>query len=113
MEHIYQEIRRDPRFHDLERKRGRLSWILSTIVIANCLWYIFATAFFPEAGFAAFWGKPIGEGMATTWGIVIGFLQTILFVVLVVWYIRRANGEFDTLKDIIVADATRAAGDKK
>ncbi|MGE3772424.1 MAG: DUF485 domain-containing protein [Gammaproteobacteria bacterium] len=113
MQHIYREIRRDPRFHELERKRGRLSWILAAIVIANCLWYIFATAFFPEAGFARFWGTPIGAGMATTWGIVIGFVQTIVFVALVVFYIRRANGEFDALKDAIVADATRAAGDKK
>jgi uncharacterized membrane protein (DUF485 family) len=113
MEHIYKEIRRDPRFHELERKRGRLSWILAILVIVNCLWYIFATAFFPEAGFARFWGEPIGEGMATTWGIVIGFLQTIAFIAVVVLYIHRANGEFDTLKDTIVADATRTAGEKK
>jgi uncharacterized membrane protein (DUF485 family) len=33
--------------------------------------------------------------------------------VLVIYYIHRANGEFDTLKDAIVADATRAAGDGK
>ena len=104
---------RDPRFHELERKRGRLSWVLAILVIANCLWYVFATAFFPEAGFARVWGEPIGEGMATTWGIVIGFLQTIGFIVVVVFYIHRANGEFDTLKDAIVADATRAAGEKK
>ena len=113
MEHIYREIHRDPRFHELERKRGRLSWTLATIVTANVMWYVFATAFFPEAGFARFWGTPVGEGMATTWGIVIGLAQTVLFIVLVVFYIHRANGEFDALKDAIVADATRAAGDGK
>jgi len=30
--------------------------------------------------------------MAMTWGIVIGFLQTSLFIVLVVVYMHRANG---------------------
>ncbi len=112
MEHVYREIRRDPRFHELERKRGRLSWILVGIVVANVLWYVFATAFFPKAGFARFWGEPIGEGMATTWGIVIGFTQTVLFIALVVYYIRRANGEFDLLRESIVADARRAAGER-
>jgi uncharacterized membrane protein (DUF485 family) len=113
MEHIYREIHRDPRFHELERKRGRLSWLLASIVVGNIMWYVFATAFYPEAGFARFWGEPIGEGMATTWGIVIGLIQTVLFIVLVNYYIYRANGEFDDLKDAIVADATRTAGDGK
>ncbi|HMM75995.1 MAG TPA: DUF485 domain-containing protein [Gammaproteobacteria bacterium] len=110
MEHIYRAIRRDPRFLELERRRSRLSWILAAVVIAHCLWYIFAIAFFPEARFAALWGKPLAPGMATTWGIVIGFLQIVLFIVLVVFYIHRANGAFDSRKDAIVADATRAAG---
>lgn len=111
MEHIYREIHRDPRFHELERKRGRLSWTLAAIVVGNVLWYIFATAFYPEAGFARLWGEPVGAGMTTTWGIVIGLAQTVGFVALVGYYIRRANGEFDSLKDAIVADATRRAGD--
>jgi uncharacterized membrane protein (DUF485 family) len=110
MEHIYREIRRDPRFLELERKRGRLGWTLAAVVVGNVFWYIFATAFYPEAGFARFWGQPLAEGMATTWGIVIGLVQTVGFVALVACYIHRANGEFDTLKDAIVADATRAAG---
>ena len=111
MQHLYKAIKEDPRFHELERKRRVFSWTLVTIVLANCLWYIFATAFYPERGFARFWGTPIGEGYATTWGIVIGLLQTVLFIGLVGLYIYRANTEFDVLKDIIVADAKRAAGE--
>ncbi|MGH8595459.1 MAG: DUF485 domain-containing protein, partial [Gammaproteobacteria bacterium] len=74
-------------------------------------WYIAATAFYPEFGFARLWGEPIAAGAATTWGIVIGFIQTLLFIALVGIYIHRANTEFDTLKDAIVADARRAAGE--
>lgn len=113
MEQLYREIRRDPRFTALERKRGRLGFALAAIVIANIAWYVSATAFFPMAGFARLWGTPLGTGMATTWGIVIGFSQIVLFIVLVAYYTYRANGEFDTLRDAIVADATRAAGNTK
>jgi len=110
MQAIYEHVRKDPRFHELERKRGRFAWLLAGIVIANDLWYIFATAFYPEMGFARFWGQPIADGYATTWGIVIGGTQTILFIVLTGLYIHRANGEFDELTTAIVADATRKAG---
>ena len=109
MQHLYRHIHANPKFHELERKRARLSWTLAAIVLANVFWYIFATAFYPEADFALFWGKPLVEGGATTWGIVIGFWQTVLFIALVVFYISRANGELDALKDEVVADALRAA----
>ena len=110
MQDIYRQIFKDPRFHELQRKRSRLGWTLAAIVIANDAWYILATAFSPEAAFARFWGQPISEGAATTWGIVIGLAQTVLFILLVLYYIHRANGEFEVLKDVIVADALRVAG---
>lgn len=109
MQHLYRHIHANPKFHELERKRSRLSWTLAAIVLANVCWYILATAFYPEVGFALFWGKPLVEGGATTWGIVIGFWQTVLFIALVVYYIWKANGELDALKEEVVADALRAA----
>jgi uncharacterized membrane protein (DUF485 family) len=112
MKHIYQKIKEDPRFKQLETKRRRFTWTMVGVLLANELWYIFATAFYPEHGYARFWGTPIGEGYATTWGVVIGFLQTVLFIGLVGLYIYRANNEFDDLKDAIVADAHISAGDK-
>ena len=111
MQKIYQLIKADPRFHELERKRGRFGWWLAAIVLGNCLWYMAATAFFPGSGFARLWGEPVAEGAATTWGIVIGFIQTVGFILLVGLYIYRANHEFDPLKDAIVEDARRAAGE--
>lgn len=111
MQEIYRRIQADPRFHELERKRGRFSWALALIVIANCLWYMGATAFFPDVPFAKLWGEPLTEGGSTTWGIAIGFAQTVGFILLVGLYIYRANSEFDRLKDAIVADAMRATGE--
>ena len=112
MQHIYKRIHANPKFHELEQKRARLSWTLAAIVLANAFWYIGATAFYPEADFALFWGKPVTEGGATSWGILIGLCQTVLFIGLTVFYIGRANGELDTLKDQVVAEALRDAGEK-
>jgi len=109
MQRIYREVLADPRFRELEGKRRRLSWMLAIIVFGNVFWYIFATAFYPDAAFARLWGEPVNEGGATTWGIVIGLVQTVLFIGLVGYYIHRANGEFDALTSAIVADAARRA----
>ncbi len=105
MQPIYEAVLKDPRFRLLEVKRRRLSWTLAGIVLANDAWYTLATAFYPEAGFARLWGESIGSGHATTWGIVIGLIQTVLFIALVGYYIYRANGEFDALTSAIVTDA--------
>jgi uncharacterized membrane protein (DUF485 family) len=113
MQPIYQAVLKDPRFRVLEAKRRRLSWTLAAIVLANTAWYTLATAFYPDFGFARLWGEPIGPGYAVTWGIVIGALQTVLFIALVGYYIYRANGEFDALTDAIVADAERFVENNK
>lgn len=108
MHPLYEAVLKDPRFHLLEVKRRRLSWTLAGLVLFNAGWYTLATAFYPEAGFARLWGESIGPGHATTWGIVIGLIQTILFIGLVGYYIHRANGEFDDLTQAIVADARKS-----
>lgn len=113
MQHIYRRILADPRFHELERKRGRFVAVLLAILLFNEAWYILATAFYPRYGFARLWGEPIADGFATTWGIVIGLAQTVLFIAIVGIYIYRANGEFEALKDAIVRDARRAAGESR
>jgi uncharacterized membrane protein (DUF485 family) len=113
MQHIYRHIQADPRFHALERKRRNFTFLLLAILLANEAWYILATAFYPKLGFARLWGEPIAEGYATTWGIVIGIVQTVLYIALVGIYIHRANGEFEVLKNAIVKDALRATGEKQ
>lgn len=113
MQHIYRRIMADPRFLELERKRRAFVSLLLGILLVNEAWYILATAFYPRFGFARIWGEPIAEGYATTWGIVIGLLQTVLFVALVGIYIHRANGEFEVLKNAIVRDAQRTAGENR
>lgn len=108
MQHIYREIHRDPRFHELERKRSRLSWTLVAIVLATAFFYIYATAFDHSL-----FSTPIAPDSAITWGVVHGIADVILYVVFVGIYIRRANNEFDTLKEAIVADAIRATENRQ
>ncbi len=110
MQNVYRHIQADPRFHALERKRRHFTFLLLAILLANEAWYILATAFYPRFGFARLWGEPLAAGYTTTWGIVIGILQTLLYIALVGIYIYRANGEFEVLKNTIVRDALRATG---
>jgi uncharacterized membrane protein (DUF485 family) len=104
MQHLYQHIHQDPRFHELETKRRVLSWTLATIVFATILLYIAATAFWHEL-----FSTPISPDSSVTWGVVIGMGDVIVYILFVGYYIWRANNEFDNLKDGIVADAHRLA----
>jgi uncharacterized membrane protein (DUF485 family) len=113
MQHLYRHIQADPRFHALERKRRGFTSLLLAFLIGNEVWYILATAYYPKFGFARLWGEPIAAGYATTWGIVIGIAQTVLYIALVGIYTYRANGEFETLKNTVVQDALRAVGEKQ
>ncbi|MBI4696464.1 MAG: DUF485 domain-containing protein [Gammaproteobacteria bacterium] len=107
MQHLYRQIYADPRFHELEMKRGVLSWTLAIIVLATVAQYIAATAYFHE-----WFSATISPESSVTWGIVIGMVDCVVYILFVGFYIWRANNEFDNLKDAIVADAHRLAGDK-
>ncbi|MGE0484976.1 MAG: DUF485 domain-containing protein [Gammaproteobacteria bacterium] len=105
MDPLCQTILDDPRFHAVERRRARLRATLALIVGANVTWYIAATACYPVFGFARAWGEPVMSGGTLTWGIAIGLAQVVLFVVLVAFYVHRANGEFEREIERIVAAA--------
>jgi len=48
MQHFYRRIYADPDFHELERKRGRFSWLLASIVMLTYFSFILVIAFAPE-----------------------------------------------------------------
>jgi hypothetical protein len=54
----------------------------------------------------SFLAQPIGEGV-TSLGIPIGLAVIIFTIVITGIYVRRANGEFDTLTKEILKDATK------
>jgi uncharacterized membrane protein (DUF485 family) len=97
MQHLYRQIYADPEFHELEKKRGRFSWLLASIVMLTYFSFILVIAFAPEI-----FATPIIEGKIITWGIPVGLLVILLSFLLTGIYVYRANTEFDHLtRDIL------------
>lgn len=97
MQHFYRRIYADPDFHELERKRGRFSWLLASIVMLTYFSFILVIAFAPEL-----FATPIIEGKIITWGIPVGLFVILLSFLLTGVYVYRANNEFDQItKDIV------------
>lgn len=98
---IVDKILRDPKYQELQAKRNRLAIILTILMLVVYYGYIALIAFDKE-----FLAQPIGAGV-TSLGIPIGFGIIIFTVVITGIYVRRANGEFDTLTKEILKDASK------
>lgn len=97
---MYERMRSNPKFNHLVRTRGRFAWTLSFIVLAVFYGFVMVVAFRPEV-----LGRPVAEGSMVTVGVVAGLTIFVGFWLMTALYVRRANGEFDTLTAEIVADA--------
>ena len=100
---MYQQMRKNPKFQELVRRRGRFAAVLSAIVLVAFYGYILLVAFAP--GLVA---QPLWEGATVTVGILCELSMFVGFWILVALYVRRANGEFDALTKEIVEDAKNA-----
>lgn len=91
-------IAEDPRYILLVRRRGRLTWALSGLMLAAYFGFILLVAFDK-----AFLARPIGNGV-TSLGIVIGFGLILFAIALTGIFVRRANREYDDLVAGLSAD---------
>ena len=98
---IVDKILRDPKYQELQSKRNRLAIILTILMLVVYYGYIALIAFDKE-----FLAQPIGSGV-TTLGIPLGFGVMVFTVLITGIYVRRANGEFDTLTKEILKDASK------
>lgn len=99
---IHALIHAHPKFQTLVRKRERLAWTLSALMLALYLAFILLIAFRPD------WlGARIRPEAPTTWGIPAGIGLIVSAFVLTGIYVRRANGEFDRLTRELLEDVTR------
>jgi uncharacterized membrane protein (DUF485 family) len=88
---ITERIRANPKYLELKRKRNTFGWLLAMCMLVVYYGYIALIAFNKE-----FLSQPIGGGV-TTIGIPIGMGVIVFTIVITGIYVRRANGEFDTL----------------
>ncbi|MBS0467192.1 MAG: DUF485 domain-containing protein [Proteobacteria bacterium] len=98
---IVEKIQRHPKYQELRARRNPLGVVLTILMLVVYYGYIGLIAF--DKPFLA---KPIGAGV-TSLGIPIG-MGVILFTILItVYYVRRANNEFDALTEEILKDVTK------
>ena len=98
---IVARIEANPKYHELRRKRNSFGWTLTVLMLVVYFGYIALIAFNKP-----FLAQPIGNGV-TTLGIPIG-MGVIVFTILITGiYVRRANGEYDTMTTEILAEASK------
>ena len=96
---IYEKIRANPKYQQLKSTRNAYGWVMTILMLVVYYGYIALIAFDK-----AFLAQPLGAGV-TTVGIPIG-VGVILFTIIITGiYVRRANNEFDALKEEIIKEA--------
>lgn len=95
----YRRIEQHPQFKELVAKRERFAWLLSIIMLGLYCAFILLIAFAPQL-----LGAPLWAGSSITWGIPLGVGLILAAFVLTGLYVRRANGEFDSLNQAILRE---------
>ena len=93
-----ERIARHPEYLALVKRRRRLAWTLSAIMLVAYYGYILVIAFDK-----ALLATPIGGGVMSV-DIPIGFGIILLGIALTAIYVRRANREFDARLEAILED---------
>ena len=94
-------IAADPRYIELQTRRTRLGWLLTILMLIVYYGFILLVAFNKP-----FLLQRLGDGV-TTVGIPLGLGVIIFTVVITVFYVRRANREFDALTAQITQGALK------
>jgi len=98
---LAQRIAAMPQYKELIAKRSSFGWWLTLAGMVAYYGFILLVAF--DKPLLA---QKIGNGV-TTLGMPLG-VAVIVFTIIITWvYIRRANGEFDSLTEQIVKGATK------
>ena len=85
---IVARIEANPKYHELRRKRNRLGWTLTVLMLIVYYGFIGLIAFDK-----AFLAQPIGDGV-TTIGIPIAFGVIVFMMLITGIYVYRANSEY-------------------
>ena len=91
----------NPKYAELVNTRNTYGWICTALMMIAYFGYILLIAFNKQ-----FLAQKVGAGV-TSIGIPMG-LGVILFTIIITWiYVRRANSEFDELKDEVIKEALK------
>ncbi len=96
---MIRRIRENPSFRELEKKRGRLSWTLTVVMLLIYFSYIFMVAFTPD-----FISQPISSHSVISLALPLGIGVILSAIVLTGVYVWQANSKFDRLTRLIVEE---------
>jgi uncharacterized membrane protein (DUF485 family) len=99
-DNTYEKIRANPKYRQLVSTRDTYGWIMTILMLVVYYGYIALIAFNK-----AFLATPLGSTGVTTVGIPIGVGVILFTIVITGIYVRRANTEFDALKEQIIKEA--------
>ena len=97
---VVTKIQRNPKYAELRSKRNRLGVVLTVLMLLVYYGYVALIAFDKE-----FLAQPLNSTGVTTLGIPIALFVIVFTVAITLFYIRRANNEFDQLTQQILKDA--------
>lgn len=101
---LYAHIRRHPRFTELVAKRNRFTARLLTVIMTVFFGFIGVVSFRPQLI-----GQRFSETSALTVGVVAEVSLFVLFLALAGLYVRRANGEFDSITQDLITQVEAEA----
>ena len=96
---LVETIKSSAAYRELVRKRSKLGWTLTAIVLVVYYGYVLLIAFDKDL-LAAKMG-----GGVMTWGMPIGLFVIVFTVVITGVYVRHANRTYDELTDRIKREA--------
>ena len=99
LEPILAKIQANPKYQLLRRRRNRLGWTLTVLMLLAYYGYVGLIAFDKEL-----LAQRIGAGV-TTLGIPIAMALIVFTVLITAYYVWRANREFDRLTAEILQEA--------
>lgn len=94
LEHLQQH----PDFIELVRRKQRLTWSLTLIMLAIYYGFVLVMAFAPQV-----LGKSLSGGI-TTWGIPLAITVIVLSFVLTAFYVRQSNSVIDPLTEKLLQE---------
>jgi uncharacterized membrane protein (DUF485 family) len=101
-EDIVERIQKNPKFFAFVSMRNNYSYVLSALMLIAYFGYILLVAFDKK-----FLATKIATGATMSIGIPMGLGVLVFTIIITAIYVRRANSEFDAIKDDIVREASK------
>jgi uncharacterized membrane protein (DUF485 family) len=101
-EDIVARIEKNPKFLKFVSTRNNYSIIMTIAMMVVYFGYILLVAFNKQ-----FLATKVATGAVTSIGIPLGVGVLVFTIVITAIYVRRANTEFDSMKDEIVKEASK------